>query len=106
MVLEDQRRYEDMKSQYNWIVNIVSFVSLANVVAFAALYREFMKKKKWQQIGISVGVFLVSHNIGMQHPKREAEKLNESLIDKYKDTVYKLDLEDVKQTHKLNKAWL
>ena len=106
MDYEDQKRYDEEKRRSSWTVNLVSLFSLGNVVVYGMLSRRFLQLKTWKRVATGLGVFLMSHRIGMANSNRETHKINDYFLNKYKDRLKEMDINDIAITHKLNKVWL
>lgn len=73
-----------MKKKYYRTTNIVSALSLVNVVLVAAAWKKFLQLKTPQQIGVGLAVYFASTISGMYSVRQEAEALTGNLIEKYK----------------------
>jgi len=96
---EDLQKYEDIKKRYHANVNVVTILSLVNVVLVAAAWKKFLQLKTWQQVGVSVGIFYTSQFSGMWTAKREAEEFTTGIIEKYRSHIddIKFDLPEAKE---------
>jgi len=94
---EDLSEYLSMKRKYTYIINGMSVLGLMNVVAVSIIWRRFMTLKTWQKIGVGTSVFLVSHYGGTALVKKEAENMNDQLIDKYKYLLNEMSFDIDKQ---------
>jgi len=92
-VHEDLSEYLSMKKKYTYIINGMSLLSLMNVVAVSVTWRGFMRLKTWQKIGVGSSVFLLTHYAGTALVKKEAENMNDQLIDKYKYVIKDMSFE-------------
>ena len=96
MEKEDLAEYNKLKTKYNHRTIAITGVSLINIVVIASMSKNFLKYGMWKKFLIGTTVFFASHYSGMYDVKKEADELNDKLINKYQHIIKNIPEKTIK----------